>query len=138
MSSPIKHVKQISIVTDNGDAHTVADIADRLGQAGINIDSLDAEAVAGHGVIQLTVSHYDDALNILREAGYQAMADDAMLVALEDKPGALARLAQDFRDKNITVRSMRIVGRGEEGVLVAIVAGHTAQAEALVKDIRVA
>ncbi len=138
MQATAHKIKHIRIIADNGEDHIVADIAQKLGDAGINIESLDAEEVAGRGLIQLGVDRYDDALNLLREAGYQAMAGDALVVLVEDKPGALARIAQQFKDAAIVVRSMRILSRNDEGALVAIVAEKCPEALRLVKDIRVA
>ena len=131
-------MKQISIITDNAQAHSVADIAARLAEADINIESLDADGLTDHGIILLSVDRYDDALSLLREAGYQAMADDALVVKVQDKPGAVAMVANRFKEANLVIRSMRILSRSAEASLIAIVTEKTPEAEALVADIRVA
>jgi hypothetical protein len=131
-------MKQISIITDDAKAHSVADIAARLAGARINIESLDADGMTANGIILLSVDRYDDALALLREAGYQAMADDAIVVKVQDQPGAVAMVANRFKEANLIIRSMRILRRDSEASLIAIVTEKTPEAEALVADIRVA
>ena len=41
--------------------------------------------------MQLTVSDYDRALQILRDGGYDAITEDAVIINVKDGPGALAK-----------------------------------------------
>jgi len=72
-------------------------------------------------VITLSVDRYDAALKALREEGFQAITQDALLVRLEDKPGALAKIAVRFQEQAIQLRSMHIIQRRKGHAHVSIV-----------------
>ena len=126
-------MKQITIVAKEYDGLT-ADIAAVLGEHGINIESLDAEALEGMGVVTLTVNHYNRALHALNDAGWNAVTEDAFVLRVRDQPGALARVAKRFKDAGIHVRSIRIIQHEGEWGMVAVSAEPIDEARALVKD----
>ena len=126
-------MREIVIITQNR-AGLVADISDALAAKGINIETLDAEDAHDLGVVALTVDRYDDALGALRDAGFDAVTEDALVIRLPDEPGALAKVARRFKDADIDLRSLRIIQRQQGFALVALAAERTEQARALVKD----
>lgn len=126
-------MKEIVIVTQNR-AGLLADIAEILARKNINIETFDAEEVQDTAVIELTVNRYDEALQSLRDAGFDAVTEDAILIRLKDEPGALARVAKRFKDANIDLRSVRIVRRQKDSAIVALATARTEDAKALVKD----
>lgn len=130
-------MKQIVIITENKPG-IIADIASALTDHEINIESFDVETDEDHGVFSLNVNKdYDLALRVLLEKGYNAVTEDAIVIRLEDKPGALARVAQRFAQANINVRSVRIIRRLSDYSLVAISTERTDEAMQLVEDLRV-
>jgi hypothetical protein len=126
-------MKHITIVTKEYDGLT-ADIAAVLGDHGINIESLDAEAIEGMGVVTLTVNHYNRALHALKNAGWHAVTEDAFVLRVKDKPGALARVAKRFKDAGVRVRSIRIIQNEGGWGMVAVSAEPIEKARELVKD----
>ncbi len=126
-------MKEIVIVTQNR-AGLLADIAEILARKNINIEMFDAEEVHDTAVIELTVDRYDEALQSLRDAGFDAVTEDAFLIRLKDEPGALARVAKRFKDANIDLRSVRIVRRLEDCAIVAVATARTEEAKALVRE----
>ena len=128
-------MKQITVVAQNRPG-VVAEITEALASEDINIETLTADGHAETGVIILTVDRYDDALNVLsRLPDIKALTEDVILVRLDDKPGALAKIARRFKDVDINLRSIRII-RSEQGQsLAAICTDRTEEAIGLVKDI---
>jgi hypothetical protein len=126
-------MKEIVIVTQNR-AGLLADIAEILARKNINIETFDAEEVHDTAVIELTVDRYDEALQSLRDAGFDAVTEDAFLIRLKDEPGALARVAKRFKEANIDLRSVRIVRRLKDSAIVAVATARTEEAKALVKE----
>jgi hypothetical protein len=126
-------MKQIVIVAGNRPG-LLADIAEALAARNINIENFAGEEVHDTALIELTVDRYDEALQCLRDAGFEAVSEDAMLVRLKDEPGALAKLARRFKDANIDLRSIRIVRRRPGYSFVAIAADRTDEAKALIKE----
>ena len=80
-------MRQITLVTP-AQAGLMADISDHLGTAGINIETLEAFVVRDWDIVQLTVSDYNRALVVLRDAGYDAITEDAVVINVKDQPGA--------------------------------------------------
>jgi hypothetical protein len=126
-------MEQITIVTKDYNGLT-ADIASALGSNDINIESLDAKKIDDIGLVMLRVNQYDRALSILRDAGWNAITEDSLLVRVKDEPGAIADLAKRFRDANLHVRSMRIVQHHGDWGAIAVSAEPLEEARALVKD----
>ncbi len=129
-------MKQITVVVDDHPG-VVADLSEALGCRDINIESIDAEGADSHGVIHLTVNRYDEALIALRDAGFQAISEDALVIRLHDEPGALARVAARFRDVHLNIRSMRILRRDGDSVLVTLVTSDNQTARAQLQDVLV-
>ncbi len=129
-------MKQIVVVMKNRPG-TVADIATILGEKGVNIDDIDAEAVGKMGLVRMTVGNYDLALKVLRDAGFNALSEEVFLVRLEDKPGALARVARRFKEAEIDIRSLRLVDRDGQNAIAAISCDRSGEAKKMLKDILV-
>ena len=129
-------MKQIVIVMENRPG-TVADIATILGEKGVNIDDIDAEAVGKMALVRMTVGNYDLALKVLRDAGFNALSEEVFLVRLEDKPGALARVARRFKEAEIDIRSLRLVDRDGQNAIAAISCDRSAEAKRMLKDMLV-
>ncbi len=96
-------MKQITIVTP-AQAGLMADISDHLGNAGINIETLEAFVVRDWDIVQLTVSDYDAALHVLRDAGYDAITEDAVVINVKDQPGALAKVMRRLNEAGVEMR----------------------------------
>jgi len=129
-------MKQIVIVMENRPG-IVADIATILGEKGVNIDDIDAEAVGKMALVRMTVGNYDLALKVLRDAGFNALSEEVFLVRLEDKPGALARVARRFREAEIDIRSLRLVDRDGKNAIAAISCDRSDEARRMLKDMLV-
>ena len=129
-------MKQLTVITrDQPDA--IPDITAALAEARINIEDIEAEHRARTGVIVLKVDHYDRALRTLKDAGFQAVSQDALVVRLEDQPGSLATVALRFKAANVSLRSMHIIDRGAGYSLVSIVTDDNERAVGLVTDVLV-
>ena len=126
-------MKQLTVLAPNKPGQLAA-IAEALAAGGVNIEHFDVESHGAHGIIVLTVDRYGDALRLLLDAGFKAVTQETLLVRLEDKPGALAKVAVRLKDAGIDLRSMHIVRR-EAGVsIVSLVADDNARAAAVIGD----
>ncbi len=113
----------------------VAEVTEALAAAGVNIEDLDAEGASATGVIILNVDRYDEALRALRDAGFRAITEDALVLRLHNEPGALAKIARRLSDAEINIRSLRIARRvGGGDVLVTLVADRQEIARELLRD----
>lgn len=126
-------MKEISVVTQNRPG-LLADLSEVLAARGINIDTIDAEEIHDTAVLQLTVDRYDEALQCLRDAGFDAVSEDALLIRLKDEPGALAKVARRFKDASIDLRSVRFIRRHAGWAFVALATDRSDEARDLVRD----
>ncbi len=129
-------MKNIAVLTENHPG-VIADITQLLGDQQVNILTLDVDGVESHGVIQLTVDQYDQALQTLKAAGYRAISEDALVIRITDEPGALAKIASRFKTHAINIRSMHILDRKSDYVLVSIVTDDNKNAEQWLQDVLV-
>jgi hypothetical protein len=130
-------MKQLSIISENR-IGVVTEITEALAAADVNIESIDAETIGEHVVVVLNVNKYDAALQAVHQLkNMRIITEDAILVKLNDEPGALARIARRFTDAGIELRSIRFMERNSEYSLVAISTDRTANALALVADVLV-
>ncbi|NNE93086.1 MAG: hypothetical protein HKN23_15690 [Verrucomicrobiales bacterium] len=127
-------MKQISVVAKRNQFLT-AQITELLAERNINIESFDVEAVDDCSVVTLTTDNYDEALDALREAGLEAVSEDAIVIRVKDEPGSLAKIALRFKDEDIHLRSLRIMRRREGHALVAVSVDRTDRALELLDDL---
>ena len=87
----------------------IADVAQALADADVNIESLDTERTGEQGIITLTTDDTDQALHALKDAGYRAVTDDSLIFRLPDQPGSLARVAERFKEAGVNIQSLHIL-----------------------------
>ena len=110
----------------------IADISRALADEGINIDSISAEGLDEKGVITLVADNDDEALRVLTHAGFKTVSDESLVLRLKDEPGALAKVAERFKNAGVNIQSLHIVDRRNGHAIVALSADDRAKAETLV------
>ena len=121
------------VVIANNEAGVIADIAGALADRNINIETISAEALGEKGAITLTTDDEDSALRALTDAGFKTVSDESLVLRLHDEPGALAKLAQKFKQAGVNIQSLHILDRRNGYATVAISADDRAKAESLVE-----
>ena len=121
------------VVIANNETGVIADIAGALAERNINIETISAEALGEKGAITLTADDHDGALRALTDAGFKTVSDESLVLRLQDEPGALAKLADKFKQAGVNIRSLHILDRRNGHATVAISADDRAKAEALVE-----
>jgi hypothetical protein len=70
---------------------TLAELADAVGRAGVNIEGVSGYSSEGHGVIHLLVEDHRAARQIIESLGLEVVDErDVLVVDTEDRPGGLA------------------------------------------------
>lgn len=130
-------MKQLTVITSN-EPGNLADITSALAGEEINVENIEADGHGRRGVVVLTVALdvYDLALRTLREnTSCQVFTEDALVVRVEDRPGALAEIATRFKEASVNLRSLHIIRRYDGFSLASLVADDRDAAEALVRDL---
>jgi len=93
---------QISLFTENK-AGGLFQITNVLAKSHINIYTMLANDSAEYGIIRLIVDKPDDAIKVLRDAGYQCRQDKVIAVLMEDVPGYLDGILAAIDGANIDI-----------------------------------
>jgi hypothetical protein len=75
-----------------------------LGEAGVNIKAFSAPEVTGAGKLRLLVADLDGARAALRSAKIKFGEETALLLSLENKPGALRKVAELLMKSRINIK----------------------------------
>ena len=108
------------VVMANNQVGVIADITAVLANAGINLESIDAETSSEQGAVILTTDNSDRALYVLNQAGYKAVGDEVLVLRLRDEPGSLAQIAEKLKQADVNIQSMHILNRHGGYAMIAL------------------
>ncbi|HEY3067097.1 MAG TPA: ACT domain-containing protein [Methylomirabilota bacterium] len=97
----------------------VAKIARTLADAGVNITGLSATDTTGRGKVRLLVSDGARAVQVLKAAKYRVTEETAVVLSLENRPGALAGVAEKLAQAKVNIKS--VYATAGEGGRVTVV-----------------
>jgi len=99
---------------------SLATLASRLGEHGIDIRTLAVGAVGSYGCAVLSTNNDTAARDVLRQARYQFVEGEALNVGVEDRPGALAQLAGRLGHAGVNITGVVLIGRHQGKAELAI------------------
>jgi len=120
------------VIMASNEVGVIADISRTLADADINIETISAKALGDKGIITLTTDDDDGALRVLTDADFKASADDSLMLSLRDEPGALAKVAERFKDAGVNIQTLHILDRRDGHTTIAVSTDDRAKAESLV------
>ena len=82
----------------------LAQVAQVLGEANVNIKAFSAPEVAGMGKLRLLVAELEEARTALKGASIKFTEETALLLSLENKPGALKEVADLLNKARINIK----------------------------------
>ena len=82
----------------------LADVTSVLGEAGVNIKAFSAPEVTGTGKLRLLVADLDGARAALKAAKIKFVEETALLLSLENKPGAFKEVANLLNKSRINIK----------------------------------
>lgn len=95
-------VTQLTVFLENRSGR-LAEIADLLGKAGINIRGFSTTEAAEYGIVRLIVPEPEAARRLLHGAGFTTHFAQVLCVAIPDEPGGLARVLDALAEQSISV-----------------------------------
>jgi len=102
----------------------LAKVCQALAGAGVNITAICAAETAGRGKIRMVVSDPARAKEALKAAKLRCGEETALILTLEDRPGALGRVAEKLAASKINIKSAyaTTLGMGGSATVVLSVA----------------
>lgn len=92
------------VVSGQSKPGVLAEVAAVLGAAGVNIKAFSAPEVTGPGELRLIVADVDAARIALRKSKIKFREETALILSLENKPGALKQVADSLTRARINVK----------------------------------
>jgi hypothetical protein len=100
------HLTDLTIELDEK-VGSVAAAAEALGKAGVNIEGICGFVVAGKGVGHVLVEDAGKARSALQTGGARVIGEqDALVLDIEDKPGALGKLTRKIADAGVSLTAV--------------------------------
>lgn len=113
-------IKQISVFVENKFGR-LAEIIGILGKAGIDISALSIADTTDFGILRLIVNDPVKAEKVLKDEGFAVKTTDVIALAVEDKPGGLAKVLEELTKDNISIEYMyAFIGKTENLALVVV------------------
>jgi len=107
-------VAQLSVFLENA-AGRLAEVAEVLAAANVNVRALALADMAEFGILRLVVDRTDHALSALKAAGFTATTAQVIAVAIPDSPGGLATVLRALGGGGQSVEYMYAFGHAQGG-----------------------
>ncbi len=92
------------VISERSKPGVLAQVASVLGGAGVNIKAFSAPEVTGTGNLRLLVADLEGARAALRAAKIRFREEVALVLSLENKPGALKEVADLLNKARINIK----------------------------------
>lgn len=92
------------VISSQSRPGVMAQVASVLGEAGVNIKAFSAPEVTGTGKLRLLVADLDGARMALRTAKIKFTEETALILSLENKPGALNEVADLLTQARLNIK----------------------------------
>jgi hypothetical protein len=110
----------------------LAKLCRTLADAGINITAIHAAEAAGRGKIKLLVDDPARAKDALKAAKYRTSEEPALTLTLDDRPGALAGVAEKLAQGKVNIKSAYATTAGGGRSMVVLTVGNADKAQSLI------
>ena len=98
-------IKQLSIFVENREG-TLVNVTDAIAAANVDIRAMSVADTNEFGIFRLIVTDYDKAKAALEDANCFVSITEVVGVAVEDEPGALAKVVKILANNNINIEYM--------------------------------
>ena len=127
-------VKQISVFLENKPGR-LSEAAEVLAKNSIDISALSLADTDEYGVLRMIVSDPDKAKNALGESGVICKVTDALVVAIDDRPGGFSESLRILTDNGIEVKYMYACVSREQGKAIMVLSvADPAKADELIRN----
>jgi len=129
-----KIIKQISLFAENKPGR-LANIADKLKEAGVNIRAFTIAESGDFGIIRMVVDKSDYAHSVLHDAGFTVSETNVLGIEMDDVPGSMSRIADVFGKANINLDyAYAFVTRDQKALLIVRVSNIEKAVEKLEEE----
>lgn len=92
------------LISEKSKPGVLARVTSVLASAGVNIKAFSAPEVTGKGNLRLVVADIDRARSALKAAKIRFREETALVLSLENTPGALSRVAEHLKEARVNIK----------------------------------
>lgn len=123
------------VVSGQSKPGVLARVASVLGEAGVNIKAFSAPEVTGTGKLRLLVADVDGARAAFKAAKIKFSEETALLLSLENKPGAFKKVADLLTKSRINIKCGYCTpSREGKRAIVVLTVSNTVKALTLLRN----
>ena len=123
------------VISGQSKPGVIARVAAVLGAAGVNIKAFSAPEVTGTGKLRLLVGDLDSARAALKDAKIRFKEETALILSLENKPGALMDVANLLTKNRINIKcGYSTPSREGKRAIVVLTVSNTNKALTVLRD----
>lgn len=122
-------MKQLTIWTNVNRPGVLANISALLSNQGVNVEGIAAETYEHGSTIRLVTSDTTRAKEALKNTSHRLVDEEVLVIALEDKPGELAKVSKSLADKSINITGIYTLGCKGTKTRVALKVDKPSEAE---------
>jgi hypothetical protein len=111
--------KQVSVFLENKSGR-LNEVAQILGDAGVNISAFTVADTSDFGVLRLIVSDPEKAVSVLKEKQFSARTTDVVLANSPNKPGALSKMLNILNDEGVFIEYLYAFTMNSDGAVIVI------------------
>jgi hypothetical protein len=111
--------KQVSVFLENKSGR-LNEVAQILGEAGINISAFTVADTSDFGVLRLIVSEPEKACSVLKENQFSARTTDVVLANSPNRPGALSKMLNILNAEGVFIEYLYAFTMNEETAVIVI------------------
>ena len=113
-------VKQISVFVENKFGRMAA-IIKALAQNGIDISALSLADTSEFGILRLIVDKPNEAVEILKNEGVIVKCSNVLAIAIDDRPGGLAKALEILTDAGVEIEYMyAFIGKADGKAMTVV------------------
>jgi hypothetical protein len=111
--------KQVSVFLENKSGR-LNEVAQILGDAGVNISAFTVADTSDFGVLRLIVSDPDKAVSVLKEKQFSARTTDVVLATSPNQPGALSKMLNILNDEGVFIEYLYAFTMNDDTAVIVI------------------
>lgn len=111
--------KQVSVFLENKSGR-LNEVAQILGDAGVNISAFTVADTSDFGVLRLIVSDPEKAVSVLKEKQFSARTTDVVLANSPNKPGALSKMLNILNDEGVFIEYLYAFTMNSDAAVIVI------------------
>ena len=111
--------KQVSVFLENKSGR-LNEVAQILGDAGVNISAFTVADTSDFGVLRLIVSDPEKAVSVLKEKQFSARTTDVVFANSPNKPGALSKMLNILNDEGVFIEYLYAFTMNNDTAVIVI------------------